>query len=190
MRSDPSKFTAGPETSIEAWTATATTPPPLMARPFMPEDATLLAALGAVAIRHAQLEHALRLTVRTLLGKTVDEIILWKPRAGPAKLREEIMKHAEPILRPGPVLAELGSLLDQIESLTERRNTVMHGVWIHDEHRGASLYRHGEMLPLPSAQELTELCETMHRNSVNLNESRLVGPLGEAIRAARERDSA
>ena len=156
---------------------------------YLPEDPEYLAAIGAVVVRQSQLDHALLMTVKSLLGWTVSAThdLQRKERRTTPRLREKVLEQARALLRDEPVLAQLEQLLKRCEDLVEQdRNDVLHGLWATDIDRSPLLVRHGEHRAIPPIDELRRLAAEMFELAEALNRGRLDGELGAAIRAARD----
>jgi hypothetical protein len=75
----------------------------------IPEDQAVLAAVGKIALRHGQLDHVLRMTIKSLTGVSVNEAIDATARQGSRELRERIRKLARRRLGEGVALVSIGS---------------------------------------------------------------------------------
>lgn len=58
----------------------------------IPDDPTVLAALGKVAIRHGQLDYILRMTVKSILALSIREALDATARQGSKDLRKRGIK--------------------------------------------------------------------------------------------------
>jgi hypothetical protein len=153
----------------------------------MPSDQTFLAALGTVAVRHAQLEHVLRLTIKTLAGVTVAEALDATEYQGPGRLRDRIGRLARDELGEGQALIKLEALLTRCERATRRRNALVHSVigrnldndqeFVHFNSAGTK--------PLPSVAELEALAKELVQLTRELNLARIEGFLAEALTGKR-----
>ena len=77
----------------------------------MPEDSELMAAVGAASVRHGQLDHVLRLTVKTILGLSPREALLATDRQTSSELRKRVRLLAKQRAGDGEHLARLDALL-------------------------------------------------------------------------------
>jgi hypothetical protein len=147
-------------------------------------DRTVLEAYGLVSIRHTQLDHILRFTIKTLAGLTVDEALDSTARTGSAELRDRIKKLARKRLGEGRPLELLRSILTRCERLTEQRNRLLHGV-IGRELDGDEVMHNADNTwgRLPSVEELHQLAAQIAAITNELNDARLFGFLGEALAA-------
>jgi len=163
----------------------------------MPNNAEFLAAFGRVAIRHAQLDHILRLTVKTFAGVTPDEARLATAGEGSSLLRGRIRKLAKAKLGDStPALLRTYALLRRCKILTGKRNSLMHGICAkelnseavaRDEAVSSAPMLLDENLgsrPLPSAQELDSLADEIARLTNEINSERRFGFIAEALLAA------
>jgi len=150
---------------------------------YMPEDALLRAAIGAVAIRHGQLDYVLRMTVKSLAELSVRDAIDATERDGSAKLREQIAKLARRRFGEGQVLLRLKAILTRCRRAAERRNELLHGLFARDL-EGAELWRHEghAWRALPNVTELEALVDEINDIAAELNSARLDGSLRDALR--------
>jgi len=168
----------------------------------VPADAALLAAFGKVAIRHAQLDYALRMLIKTLAGLAVEEAMFALAKEGSAELRRIARKLARSRLGYGTKeLLQVHALLKQCELLTERRNELMHATCAkelnlealaNEEREPTEAFMLSETLErreLPTAEDLTKLANAMGAMVDELNEERLHGFIAEALHARRELSS-
>ena len=65
-----------------------------MIYPALPEDPQVLAAVGKIALRHGQLDYALKMAVRSLAGITIREAIDATARQSSRDLRERVRRLA------------------------------------------------------------------------------------------------
>ncbi len=61
----------------------------------VPQDSELLAAVGEVAIRHEQLSHILKMTIKSLTGVAPEEALKATTHEGSAQLRDRVRKMRE-----------------------------------------------------------------------------------------------
>jgi hypothetical protein len=95
----------------------------------LPTDRNILSAVGEIALRHGQLDNALRMTIKDLTGVSKTEALDATARDGARELRERIRKLARQRLGEGPALVRLQSLLMRADRATQKRNELMHAVW-------------------------------------------------------------
>jgi hypothetical protein len=142
----------------------------------MPEDPAWLQAFGRVAIVHAQLDHILRMLVKSLAWVTVEVAMDAAEREGSAILRERIRKLAKARLGEGRDLILVQALVERCRRATETRNE-----WTHNIIGRALDGTQGEWGPLPTAKEMDALTETMYELIGEINAARLGGWLAQAL---------
>ena len=149
----------------------------------IPEDLMLQAAVGRVAIRHGQLDHVLRMMVKTFRGITIMVAMKETKRWGSLRLRELIEELAAEKLgkTEAAALKELKRLLKKAEDLTEKRNRIIHDVWARTK-GGIPVIRddNSEIRIQPTAAVLDRLANEIAEVAYDLNEGRLRGFLSEA----------
>src|ERR1700730_15678142 len=79
----------------------------------VPEDPAWLQAFGRVTIVHAQLDHILRMTIKTLAGITIEVAMDATEREPSSLLRERIRKLAKARLGEGAALLQLQALMER-----------------------------------------------------------------------------
>ena len=148
----------------------------------VPEDQELLAAFGEVALRHEHLNHALKMTIKSLAGLTPAEALAATKYQGSGILRDRIKKIARKRLGEGAPLLKLQAILTNCERLTEKRNEFVHSLWAQELDGEAHLRdAHGNTRPLPTSQELRELGKEIEQQTNQLNVARLDGFLKQAL---------
>lgn len=150
--------------------------PPPMITLDIPKDPEWLAAVGAVALRHAQLDHILRMTVKSVTGISVAEAWDALARVQSGELRRRVSKLARARIGDGAPLLKLQALLERCERATRRRNDLMHNICASeldgeyklktDDHRWRDL---------PPAEQLGALATEIAELTRELNEARLDG---------------
>lgn len=181
--------------SASSFTATGTVALARMVVHHVPDPLTLQ-ALGLVALRHGQLEYALRGVIKSLTGKglLVSLDSTFTQRAW--SLRKDILDIAEAKLGAGAHLISLGDLIDQAEAVSLRRNKYLHSLYAQEldgdpmlltEERkggkGSKVERKRE--PIPTPDQLNALAREIETLADKLHEARLHGFLKQAIDAAR-----
>jgi hypothetical protein len=78
---------------------------------YFPDNEELSAAIGRIAIFHGQMDHILRMTVKSILGLSVREAIDATRRQGSHELRERVRKLAKQKLGESEAIVKLASLL-------------------------------------------------------------------------------
>lgn len=150
----------------------------------VPRNPELLAAVGEVALRHEHLNHALKMTVKSLAGVKPEDALAATRYASSRELRQRIRKLARKRLGEGAALIQLEAILARCEALTEERNALIHGVWA--KYLDGEAYVHDwirEPAPIPTVEELRGLANELERQADTLNSQRLHGFLAEALRS-------
>ena len=151
----------------------------------LPEKRGFLAALGAVSVRHAQLDHILRFTIKTFTGVTPSQALLATHRQGSAQLRNRIHDLAKKQLGEGAALVQLQALLSRAEALTERRNELLHRVCAEElDGRAIHFDAHGRV-PLPKVKDVKQLATDINTLMGELNKARLEGFIYEALKSKK-----
>ncbi|MEX2650493.1 MAG: hypothetical protein WD673_15915 [Alphaproteobacteria bacterium] len=149
---------------------------------YILDDVQLLAAVGRVAVRHGQLDRVLRLTIKSVTAQGLRKALDSTKRTGSADLRKRVMAEARKKIRDADTKSRLERLLGQACELTERRNRLVHDVWVRD---GAGNHviidDEHKRKPVPTPMRLDDLANAIHRVTVELNDARLNGFLAEAL---------
>ncbi|MGO8921122.1 MAG: hypothetical protein ACLQJR_34995 [Stellaceae bacterium] len=148
----------------------------------LPSDPALLAALGKVAVRHGQLDYALRISVRSFVPISVKEALDATKRQGSAALRQRVRRLAKQRLGEGEALVRLDALLTRAAQATRRRNELLHGLWA-AELDGGPVVRHDDERwhGHPSVAELEALVSELTAVTNELIMARMDGFLKEAL---------
>jgi hypothetical protein len=152
----------------------------------LPKDERLLATIGTIALRHAQLDNALRMTVKDLAGVTKQEGLDATARQGSRELRERVRKLGRKRLGEGEALVRLDALLQRAARVTERRNQLLHSVWGRDTDGRGDYFRAEDhsFQPAPEVKELEKLLiELTSLLADFLDAARSGGRLYEALNA-------
>jgi hypothetical protein len=148
----------------------------------IPEDQELLSAFGKVALRHEQLNHILRMTIKTLAQLTHHEALDATNKDGSRKLRDRICKLARQRLGEGQSLLKLLALMERCKRATEKRNEYVHRVWAKELDGDFKMQGSDhEWKPIPTRQELIKLSEEILELVKDLNLARSDGFLSEAL---------
>jgi hypothetical protein len=148
----------------------------------VPDDQSLLAALGRMTVVHAQLDYVLKLTIMVVEGRTHDEVMRDKDLRGSRKMRKRILKHADKRLGGGEATKKLKALLEKAEKASDRRNAYLHNVFGSDDQgRHWTHTENGESFDIPSVAQLNELTEKIQLIMKELNTARRKGWLIEAV---------
>ena len=148
----------------------------------VPEDQSLLAALGAVTLRHEHLNHILKMTIKSLANLTPAEALDATQYEGSRQLRELIRKLGRQKLRVGEPFLKLSALLTRAERLTEQRNQLTHGLWAKElDGDPGVLEASGELRPIPSLEQLKSLALEILALTNEFNAARFDGFLKIAL---------
>ncbi|WHZ25331.1 MAG: hypothetical protein OJF51_000126 [Nitrospira sp.] len=148
----------------------------------VPEDQTLLAAFGELTLRHEHLNHALRMTIKTLANLEVNEALDATAYEGASNLRGRIRKLAKQRLGEGQVLLKLEAIIERCRRATEKRNSYVHSV-VGKELDGDACQKSEDhrWQPLPTSRDLKRLSDDILCLTKELNDARLEGYLSEAL---------
>lgn len=151
----------------------------------VPQDPPLLAAVAIVAIRHGQLDHMLRLAIKSITQVTIREVLDATSRLGSNDLRNRARKLARQRLGEGPALIRFEALLERSKRATTPRNELLHSVWAFDTDRNPVIKDddHAWVEP-PSIEKLESVADDLAEIAYDLNEARLNGFLREALELA------
>jgi hypothetical protein len=136
----------------------------------MPSD-DVLRELGRLQLLHGQLDHALRLAIKRMLGISIDDPGYWNETRGmTAALRDRARELiANRFGDDDNIAGTLNKVLDDAEDVTEKRNRALHSVWMKLPGEGAFLQDRHKTLKAhvnyepPSAVELVALSERLER---------------------------
>jgi hypothetical protein len=155
----------------------------------------MLAALGEVALRHAHLDHMLKMTIKSLLGITIDAALV-DTRQNPSwKLRKRIEDEARSRLGTGDDFDRLSELLERCRGLSEQRNRFLKDIWavhLSEPHVGTQAQLGNDLLwrPTPSVEEVRELAASIESMVDEITDARLHGWLGAAYKCTYSRKHA
>ncbi len=155
----------------------------------LPQDPQILAAIGAVAVCHGQLDNALRMTVKSISGIGIEPALNATEGMSSHELRRLIRKMARKKLGDASnSYLLLAALLTRAQEVTRQRNELMHGLWAFDLDEGRDRFRHKgrEWSETPEADELMALADETAQIADDLHESRLHGFLKEALSESEE----
>ena len=142
----------------------------IQAQYFIPEEDTLR-EIGRMQVLHGHLDHSLRLSIKRILGISVDDPGYWNETRGMAKnLRDKVRGMlAEKCDNDDDRAVVLNKVLDDADGATELRNRALHSVWmkeprgdpfLHD--RDMASKSHVNYLP-PSKSDLEALSARIQR---------------------------
>ena len=149
----------------------------------VPDDPAVLAAFGEIALRHEHLNYILRMTLKTLAGITPAEAIAATKYESSRQLRDRVRTLARKRLGEGAPLLKLQAMLTVCETLTEKRNDLVHGLWAKELDGDAHIRdAEGKARPLPTVKELQDLAKEIENHTTLLNTERLDGFLARALK--------
>ena len=156
----------------------------------VPDDEALLAAVGKVALLHEHMNYVLRMAIKTFADITVAEAIAATKYESSRQLRDRVRALARKRLGEGAPLLRLQAMLVTCETLTERRNELVHGIWA-KELDGDPQIRdaHGTPRPVPAVQELASLAADIKNHTYQLNFERMEGFIKVALAARKANDA-
>ena len=155
----------------------------------LPQDPQVLAAIGAVSVRHGQLDYALRMTVKSISGIGLDQARNATEGKNSRELRRLILKMARKKLGDASnSYLLLEALLTRAQEATRQRNELMHGLWAFDLNEGRDRFRHRgkDWCETPEADKLMALADETVQIANELHEARLNGFLKEALSESKE----
>lgn len=148
----------------------------------IPDDTALLAAIGRVAVAHAQLDYVLRLTIKVMEDRSHDDVMNDAKLRGSKALRKRIGKQADKRISDVGALKKLKTLLEKAKGAADRRNEYLHNVFGSDDR--AKYWTHteyGKSYDLPSVAQLNDLTEKLQLIMKELNTARRKGWLVQAL---------
>lgn len=148
-------------------------------------DTELLQALGRVALAHGQMEHVLRMTVKSLSGLSVQEALDATATMKMSELRDSIKKLFKQKSCGESEKLKLNALLNKCKKLSERRNDLIHRPWAKDS-TGQWVVKGEDHVwgQPPSNDELNQLATDISNAFVELNRARLDGFIKEVCSGA------
>jgi hypothetical protein len=153
-----------------------------MIYPALPEDQRVLAAIGKIALRHGQLDYALKMTVKSLVGISVRDAIDATARQSSYELRDRVRRIARKRFGEGDVMVRLDAILERARRATEARNRLLHGLWAHELDGGPVMRSDGyEFGPIPTVDQLEDVADELALIEANLTSARLEGFLRDAL---------
>lgn len=148
----------------------------------VPESDVLLAAVGEVTIRHAQLDHILKLTIKNLAELNLVEALDAMEGTTSRELRRRVIAFAAARLGDSPAFLKLEALVKRCQRVTRRRNKLVHGVWARELPNGKLVvHRSGEWKRPAGVDELRKLAEDIRQLTVEISNARSGGFLQEAL---------
>lgn len=132
-------------------------------------------AVGAIAIKHANFDHVLRLSVKRMLGLSIRNPIyrLLFHHTMTSKLVRMVSDQLKASTKFTPAQKEqVKRILRDSEELTEMRNTLVHSVWARYPGKEIELIHGGtrHVQPIPSLKALKECGEKIDALRKELDE--------------------
>lgn len=153
----------------------------------VPEDKNLLAAMAEVTLRHEQLHHVLKMTVKSIANLTVEEALESARFIGAKPLRDRVKILAKKRLGESPPYLKLEAILSRARRLSDKRNCFVHGLYAKEmDGDPGILGAPGEIEPLPTVEELKQLASDLESLTNELNHERLEGFLKHALDESEE----
>jgi hypothetical protein len=153
-----------------------------MIYPGLPQDQQVLAAIGKIALRHGQLDYALKLGVKSLAGISIAEAIDATARQTSHELRERVRRLARKRFGEGDVLVRLDAILERSRRATETRNQLLHSLWAHELDGEPVIRRQGyEFQRIPTVTELEAVADDLAQIANDFTVARLDDFLRDAL---------
>ena len=152
------------------------------------EDPELLKAAGRVAMMHGHLETAFRYFVATLEDLEIKDALRQTERGWPMRrIRERIAERAENLGLDNKSLQQLGAMLSKAETLSRRRNHMLHRPWSKGEDGALVQMDEGyDWGPAPTPEELDSLADEIWSLARRINKARKGrGFVARALKALR-----
>ena len=146
----------------------------------LPNDPSEVVAIGKVAIRHGQLDHGLKLTIRSIRGISVEQALAETKRKSMHQLGALVEEHARDRFGEAPILVRIRELLHMSRQATDRCNSVLNDLWA-TQSGGVSIH-----VPkgLPHVAELEAVADNLFSVVRGLDHERRHGCLNEATEAS------
>ncbi len=154
-----------------------------MARPLIPSDRKLYAAVGKVALAHGHLELVQKFLIRNLAGIGMVEALQSTQFSPISDVQKTVKKLARRRQLPEEMVVQLSALLNRATLLSRERNKLLHRA-IQMDKNGRIYQKRDDHTwgPAPSVADLDELSQKMLQLSKEINEERLTGFIRRACR--------
>ncbi|HTT99842.1 MAG TPA: hypothetical protein VMF58_17465 [Rhizomicrobium sp.] len=153
-----------------------------MASYNLPDDQKVLAAIGTIAIRHGQLDNALKMAVKSLASVSWAEALDATAMSTGRDLRDRIHKLAKQRFGEGPALVKLDALLDRARKASERRNEILHSFWGTEKDTPVIRDANHNYKKAPTLKELKSLSDELYDIRAGVTDARLSGFLCDALK--------
>src|ERR1700759_1672394 len=94
-----------------------------------PKDPVVVVAIGRVAIRRGQLNHGLKLAIRSILGTSVEQALAATKRKSPYQLQALVEEHARNRFGDAPESDRIRELLQKSRQATDHHSSIMENLW-------------------------------------------------------------
>jgi hypothetical protein len=150
----------------------------------LPSDPSEVVAIGKVAIRHGQLDHGLKLTIKSIRGISVEQALAETKRKSVYQLQALVEEHARDRFGEAPILVRIRKLLHLSRQATDHRNSVLTELWATES--GGAPYRAPERKPTasPRVAELEAVAGNLFSVVTELDHERHRGCLHETTEAS------
>jgi len=148
----------------------------------LPNELDLLQAAGRVALAHGQLELMLRMTIKSLAGLTIQEVLHATRKSKNWDLRNEIVAHFNSKTKNPALRLKLKAILGKCEHLSEERNRLLHNAWAIAEDGSVVMKGSNHVWgPAPTPHDLNVLAEELNAQVSILNRERLDGFIRDVL---------
>jgi hypothetical protein len=153
----------------------------------IPDQPELLVAVGKVAISQGQLDYVLRMTLKSLLGLSNEEVLDATRLQGSQQLRARVRKLAEQRFGESETLILLDVLLTRTRRASDRCADLLHSLWASDFgfDTASEQERERRRQRWPASTELEELADELAALALEINDARISGFLNIALLRSR-----
>jgi hypothetical protein len=117
----------------------------------------VLREVGAIVIKHGQLDHVRRLVIKRMLGISLNDAAYeYETKGMSSKLDDKIRKKFRTSRLSSARKTELVRLLTEIKRVTKIRNTLVHSVWAREARKPLMLRDKRALHPVPSSAVLKQ----------------------------------
>jgi hypothetical protein len=150
----------------------------------LPHDPAEVVAIGKVAIRHGQLDHGLKLTIKSIRRISVEQALTETKRKSPHQLRALVEEHAHNRFGEAPILTRIRELLHRSQQATDHRNSVLDDLWATESDDAPLPVPEGHPMALRRVAELEAVADNLFSIVKELDYERHRGCLREATEAS------
>jgi len=165
-----------------------------MNRPMVvatPDDPEFLKQFARACMLHAHLDNTLKMFIRSFDETTIEEALNYIGYTGAAQLRRRVIQLAEEQLGEGDALSMVVEFMKRCESISERRNELLHSPIGRERDGAAFLMRtrgSSSWVELPKPEELKALADETYELVEEMNHQRLSGVIDAALRQRKRPD--